>query len=206
MSAVRLTSRERGAALLTAILLVALVSSLAASMVWQQWRAVQVESAERARTQSAWILAGALDWARLILREDAKSGGATTLSDPWATPLAEARLSSFLASDQARTDDAPEAFLAGQITDAQARYNLRNLVGDDGNILPAELAVAKRLFESIGVAPDLADRLAAGCATPSPGRARKAARPRPRCCRAPSRSWAGSGSIRTPSVAWHRSS
>lgn len=162
MSAVRLTSRERGAALLTAILLVALVSSLAASMVWQQWRAVQVESAERARTQSAWILAGALDWARLILREDAKSGGATTLSDPWATPLAEARLSSFLASDQARTDDAPEAFLAGQITDAQARYNLRNLVGDDGNILPAELAVAKRLFESIGVAPDLADRLASG--------------------------------------------
>ena len=162
MSAVRLTSRERGAALLTAILLVALVSSLAASMVWQQWRAVQVESAERARTQSAWILAGALDWARLILREDAKAGGPTTLSDPWATPLAEARLSSFLASDQARTDDAPEAFLAGQIIDAQARYNLRNLVGDDGNILPAELTAAKHLFESIGVSPDLADRLASG--------------------------------------------
>lgn len=162
MSTARPAPRERGAALLTAILLVALVSSLAASMVWQQWRAVQVESAERARSQSAWILAGALDWARLILREDAKSGGATTLSDPWATPLAEARLSSFLASDQARTDDAPEAFLAGQITDAQARYNLRNLVGDDGNIMPTELAVAKRLFESIGVATDLADRLASG--------------------------------------------
>ena len=32
-------------------------------MVWQQWRAVQVEAAERARTQAAWILTGALDWA-----------------------------------------------------------------------------------------------------------------------------------------------
>ena len=64
-------SRQRGAALLTAMIIVALVATLAGSMVWQQWRAIQVEAAERARTQSAWILSGALDWARLILREDA---------------------------------------------------------------------------------------------------------------------------------------
>ena len=154
--------QQRGAALLTAMLIVVLVSSLASAMVWQQWRAVQVESAERARTQSAWILSGALDWARLILREDALSGGATTLSEPWATPLAEARLSSFLAADKSSTDDGPEAFLSGQITDAQARYNLRNLIGDDGKVVPAELAGARRLFESVGVAPDQADRLASG--------------------------------------------
>jgi general secretion pathway protein K len=154
--------RQRGAALLTAMLIVVLVSSLASAMVWQQWRAVQVESAERARTQSAWILCGALDWARLILREDAKSGGATTLSDPWATPLAEARLSSFLAADKTSTDDGPEAFLSGQITDAQARYNLRNLVRDDGMVVPEELAAARRLVEAVGVAPSIADRLAAG--------------------------------------------
>ena len=162
MSAYRSRPQQRGAALLTAMLIVVLVSSLASAMVWQQWRAVQVESAERARTQSAWILSGALDWARLILREDAKSGGATTLSEPWATPLAESRLSSFLAADKTSTDDGPEAFLSGQITDAQARYNLRNLVGDDGMVVPAELAAARRLFESSGVAPDLADRIASG--------------------------------------------
>jgi len=86
--------------LLTAMLVVVLVSTLASAMVWQQWRAVQVEAAERARTQAGWILTGALDWARLILREDARSGGATTLSEPWATPLAEARLSTFLAADK----------------------------------------------------------------------------------------------------------
>ena len=153
---------QQGAALLTAMLIVVLVSSLASAMVWQQWRAVQVESAERARTQSAWILSGALDWARLILREDALSGGPTTLSDPWATPLAEARLSSFLATDKNSTDDAPEAFLSGQITDAQARYNLRNLVGDDGTVVPAQQAAVRRLFESVGVAPELADRVANG--------------------------------------------
>src|SRR5450755_2208353 len=121
-------SRQAGAALLTAMIIVALVATLATSMIWQQWRAVQVEAAERARTQSAWILSGALDWARLILREDARNGNIDHLGEPWAVPLAEARLSTFLAVDKSNTDDAPDAFLSGAITAAQARYNLTNLV------------------------------------------------------------------------------
>ncbi|HVK33452.1 MAG TPA: type II secretion system minor pseudopilin GspK, partial [Burkholderiaceae bacterium] len=92
---------QRGAAMLVALLILTLVSTLATGMVWQQWRAIQIESAERARTQAAWILSGALDWARLILREDARErGGADLLGEPWAVPLAEARLSTFLAADR----------------------------------------------------------------------------------------------------------
>jgi general secretion pathway protein K len=152
---------QRGAALLTAMIIVALVATLATSIVWQQYRAVQVEAAERARAQSAWILSGALDWARIILREDARTGGADHLGEPWATPLAEARLSTFLAADENNTDGAPEAFLAGSITDAQARYNLRNLV-DNGEIVPGELAVLQRLCEAAGVSSGAAQRIAAG--------------------------------------------
>jgi general secretion pathway protein K len=154
-------SSQRGAALLTALVIVTLVVTLAASMIWQQWRAVQVETAERARMQSAWILSGALDWARLILREDARSGRPTALTEPWALPLAEARLSTFLAADTANAEDAPDAFLSGRIVDAQSRYNLTNLV-QDGKIVAAELLVAQRLFENIGVAADLARRIAEG--------------------------------------------
>jgi hypothetical protein len=43
---------------------------------------VEVEAAERARIQSAWILIGALDWSRLILIEDSRAGGATTWPSP----------------------------------------------------------------------------------------------------------------------------
>ena len=57
---------QQGAALLTAMVIVTLVATLASAMVWQQWRAVQVESAERARAQALWILDGAIDWARLV--------------------------------------------------------------------------------------------------------------------------------------------
>ena len=152
---------QRGAALLIAMIILALIATMASAMVWQQWRAVQVEAAERARVQSAWILSGALDWARLILREDARNGGADHLGEPWATPLAEARLSTFLAVDKSNTDDGPEAFLSGSITDAQSRYNLRNLV-DAGQIVPAERAVLQRLFESIAVPSELAARIASG--------------------------------------------
>jgi general secretion pathway protein K len=154
-------SRQRGAALLTAMVIVTFVATLAAAMVWQQWRAVRVEAAERARMQAAWILAGALDWARLILREDARSGGADHLGEPWAVPLAEARLSTFLAADKDNTDDAPDAFLSGAISDAQARYNLRNLYdAASAKVVPAELAVLKRLCDTAGVSADVADRLA----------------------------------------------
>ena len=73
-------ARQAGAALLTAMLTVALVASLAAGALWQQWRSVEVEAAERARVQSLWLLTGALDGARLILREDSRSGGAVFLS------------------------------------------------------------------------------------------------------------------------------
>jgi general secretion pathway protein K len=154
--------QQRGAAILMAMIIVTLVVTLAAGMVWQQWRAVQVEAAERARTQSAWILGGALDWARLILREDARSDRPTALSEPWAVPLAEARLSTFLAADRDNAEDAPDAFLSGAIVDAQARYNLRNLIDPQGKVLATELAALERLCLTIGVAADVATRIAEG--------------------------------------------
>lgn len=154
----------RGAALLVAMVLLTVVATLASGMVWQQWKGVQVETSERARAQSGWILQGALDWARLILREDARSGRATSLNEPWATPLAEARLSTFLAVDRDNNSDAdagPEAFLAGSISDAQARYNLRNLLVD-GKVAPAQLLMLQRLCASVGLGSDSAAQLANG--------------------------------------------
>ena len=148
--------RQRGAALLAAMLTVTLVAGFAAAALWQQWRAVEVESAERTRVQSGWLLLGALDWSRLILVEDGRGSSADHLAEPWAVPLEEARLSTFLAADKnvAQFDDASvdttNAFLSGQITDMQARLNLRNLLGDDTQGKAAQRQLA-RLFERLGL-------------------------------------------------------
>jgi general secretion pathway protein K len=146
--------RERGAALLMAMLTVALVATFAAAALWQQWRSIEVEGAERARIQSDWILTGALDWARLLLREDGKAGGPDYLGEPWAVPLQEARLSSFLAADNnASTDTGPDvldAFLSGQVTDLQSFLNVTNLV-DAGKVSAPDLQTFLRLFELLGL-------------------------------------------------------
>ncbi len=142
---------QGGAAILTAMLTVVLVASLASATLWQQWRGVEVEAAERSRTQSAWVLVGALDWARLILREDGRKGGADHLAEPWAVPLAQARLSTFLAADRSdvlAAEETQAAFLSGQIVDLQSRLNITNLVVDGQPDPIAQLAF-KRLFGAL---------------------------------------------------------
>ncbi len=155
---------QRGAALLVAMLVLTLVGTLAAGMIWQQARAIGVESAERTRAQAAWILTGALDLGRVLLRLDARTPGVDHLNEVWATRLEEASLSSMLAQDRDNNAEAaPEAFLSGSIRDAQDRYNLRNLVdAATHKIVPAELEALMRLCEIAAVAPETAQTLAAG--------------------------------------------
>jgi general secretion pathway protein K len=143
-----------------AMLTVALVATLASAALWRQWRNVEVEASERSRMQAGWILIGALDWARLILREDARAGGPDHLGEPWSVPLQESRLSAFLAMDSGQADTNDDVFLSGQITDAQARMNVRNLVADGKASEPDQQAFS-RLFELLGLEPAELDTMAA---------------------------------------------
>ena len=170
MTRAAIARRQGGAALLLAMIIVTLVATLAAAMTWRQSRAVQVEAGERARAEASWILLGALDWARLILREDALANQSGTnwdhLGEVWAVPLAEARLSTFLAAGgggAASDDDSgPEAFLSGHIEDAQSRYNLYNLVLATQQTLPVERATLARLCATVGAPTNTADLIIAG--------------------------------------------
>jgi len=180
------TRSQRGAALISAMLVVTLVATLASVALWQQWRHVEVETAERQRVQSSWLLNGALDWSRLILREDALAGANTGsaatdhLAEPWALPLKEAKLSAFLAQDQQLREGDPEVFLSGQITDAQSRINLTNWieVSDNKGIpqfnQPMQLALV-RLFNVLGLPLLELERLAQAWRTAS--QAAKLAKP-----------------------------
>ncbi len=139
-----------------AMITVALVATLAAAAMWRQWRGVEVEAAERARVQSAWILTGALDWGRLILagdlREDRNRGfDADHLGEPWAVPLAEARLSTFLAAGEAGAEMDRDAFLSGQVTDLQSRLNVMNLVAGRAQDQLLALTRFTRLFELLNL-------------------------------------------------------
>lgn len=148
--------KNQGAALLTAMLTLVLVATLAAGAAGQQWRSVETERAERMRGQAGWLLIGALDWARLILREDARSGGPDHLGEPWAIALQESRLTSFLAADATSAallaDQADDnVFLSGQLQDMQSRLNAYNLVEGGGRISPAAQASFAKLFDLLNL-------------------------------------------------------
>jgi len=156
---------QSGAALLAAMLTVMLVATFAAAALWQQWRASEVEGAERARVQAAWVLIGALDWSRLILSEDGRAGGPDHLGEPWAVPLEEARLTSFLSAEKNvasdNLDGLPDAFLSGRIVDAQSKLNVLSLV-DGGKPVPASVATFTRLFNLLGLPLSELNRMTAG--------------------------------------------
>ena len=181
----RQSHSSRGAALLAAMLTVSLVAMLAAGAAWQQWRTVEVESTERQHAQAQWLLHGALDWARIILREDARSGNADAptdhLAEPWAIPLQEARLSTFLAANSTSSvgnksvtngsstfsntfsEDAltQEVYLSGQIIDLQARMNVSNLL-QGSQIDLKSLQAFERLFEALSLPTAQLNTLAQG--------------------------------------------
>jgi general secretion pathway protein K len=151
-----MTRRQNlGAALLSAMLTVTLVAAFAAAALWQQWRSVEVEIAERGRVQVAWLLIGALDWSRLILRIDGRAATTDHLAEPWAVALQESRLSTFLAADKNNTggltaEEQVDAFLSGGMVDAQSKLNVYNLI-DANQVSPVQLAAFKKLFEHLNL-------------------------------------------------------
>lgn len=160
---VRPRHTQGGAVLLLALLAVALIMVLLASVLSRQSKLIHIESAERERQQAMWLMQGAMDWARLILREDARSGTADHLSEPWAVPLQESRLSGFLATQSgAREASKPldeEVVLSGGIEDAQGRFNLTNLLQGQQIDTQARAQLA-RLFGLLGLPADRAEDLA----------------------------------------------
>lgn len=156
--------RQRGAAIVTAMLIAALAAVMVTTMFWQQWAAIAREQTARNQTQARWILLGAIDWARIILRADGQSSTVDYLGEPWSVPLAEARLSTFLAAHGQDTAGLPDAWMEGRIVDAQSRFNLRD-IAPSGAINDVALAAFTRLCASLqlpaSVATDIADGVAA---------------------------------------------
>ena len=154
---------QSGAAILLALLIMTLVATLAAGMVWLQWRGIEVETAERARTQAEWLLNASLDWGNLILKSQTRNGQVEDdLGQPWATPLAETKLSSFLSADGNHVSDGgPEAYLSGQITDADGKYNVYNILLDTKSKLD-EINRLGMICTAIGIPASTANTIGAG--------------------------------------------
>jgi general secretion pathway protein K len=147
--------RQRGVAVITALLLTTLAISIVASLFWQQQVQVRSMENQRLHLQTRWILRGALDWSTLVLRQDAYDNPRyTALTHVWATPLAETRLDQYIERERIE-GEVFDASLSGNIVDATSRYNLRNLARGTA-IDAAQLAIFQRLLTNLQLNPALA--------------------------------------------------
>ena len=151
--------RQRGVAVITALLLTTLAVTIVASLFWQQQVQVRSMENQRLQLQTRWILRGALDLSRLVLNQDLlDSPNFTQINGVWATPLEETRLDDYIERERQQGENF-NATLSGRMVDAQSRYNLANLAA--GRIVNAdELTVFQRLLDNLKLDSSLAQPVA----------------------------------------------
>jgi len=152
----RRATRSRGAALVTALLIVALATTVVATLFVRENVTVRSVENRLSLSQTRWIERAALDWAKVILRADARSGIVDHLGEPWAVPVAETRLDETVTAGARIGDASRSAMLAGQVIDAQSRLNL-NSVAQNGQPAPEQLAALRKLLALLDLPETLAD-------------------------------------------------
>jgi general secretion pathway protein K len=133
-------------ALVTALLVVAMATVAAVAMATRQHIDVR-RTGNLVHGEQAYAYALAAEsWARVTLRRDARESDYDSFDEDWATALPPIAVEGGLVS--------------GKVEDLQGRFNLNNLVGEDGKASEADRAYFIRLLELLGLEKSLADILA----------------------------------------------
>ncbi|MGC2456454.1 MAG: type II secretion system minor pseudopilin GspK [Gallionellaceae bacterium] len=152
------SNRQDGVAILMVLLIVALATSLAVYMMTQQdlWQR-QLES-QFDRAQARRIGIAAIDWARAVLADDARSSSTDNEDEMWALRLPAMPVEN--------------GEVTGVIEDRQGLFNLNNLVRNGATSAP-DVAQFQRLLGLLGLpgelVPALADWMDADSETQYPG-------------------------------------
>lgn len=144
--AARNPARQRGVALITAILITALVSSVALSLAWDNALDMRRTMTLLYRDQAVHVALGAESWVQSILRDDLSETDTDHLGEIWASDLPALPVQS----------DAVQGQLFGSIEDLQGRFNVNNLIDQNGEIDEFSLEQFQRLLQVLDVDPRFA--------------------------------------------------
>ena len=142
--------RQRGVALIIALVLVALATILATKLSFEGFLELRRTTGVMAAEQALHFGLGAEALAADALFQDAQtSGGTTTLAGPWAQPTLPLPI-----TPDNNPEGEPIGTLQGALEDLQGRFNLNSLarLGTDGVTQdPLPLQQFQRLLASVGV-------------------------------------------------------
>ncbi|MDO9342629.1 type II secretion system minor pseudopilin GspK [Pseudomonas pergaminensis] len=131
-------AKQRGMAIISALLIAAVVAVLAGAMLTRQTVFTRSLEAEQLRIQGQWLLEGGLERSRQLLWDARQKDVLTRLDQPWAL--------------------AQRGAFEGRIEDEQGKFNLRNLVNRQ-QVDTEQLQRFERLCRLIGVDPAVSRRI-----------------------------------------------
>ena len=137
---------NRGVALITAMLITALTGSLAAGLAWNNALDVRRTMVLLFHEQGMQVALGAESWIRNILRDDGIDSQTDHLGELWASELPGLPVE----------NDSVQGAVTGKIEDLQGRFNVNNLIDQNGQLDTAVLEQFEYLLEILGIDPRFA--------------------------------------------------
>ena len=132
-------AKQQGMAIISALLIAAVVAVIAAGMLTRQSVATRALEADQHRVQGRWVVLGGLEISRQLLWDARQRDPLTRLDQPWAQRL---EVQGF----------------EGRLEDEQGKFNLRNLVANE-RVDEAQIQAFGRLCELIGISAGLSQRI-----------------------------------------------
>ena len=132
-------AKQQGMAIISALLIAAVVAVIAAGMLTRQSVATRALEADQHRVQGRWVVQGGLEISRQLLWDARQRDPLTRLDQPWAQRL---EVQGF----------------EGRLEDEQGKFNLRNLVANE-RVDEAQIQAFGRLCELIGISAGLSQRI-----------------------------------------------
>ena len=135
-------AREKGVALITAMIVMALATIVAADLAWDNALDIRRTTMLLYRDQAVQVALGAENWVASILRQDLQDTETDHLAELWASELPPLPI------------DGGEVF--GVVEDLQGRFNVNNLIDGNGEVHEESLEQFQRLLEALELDPRFA--------------------------------------------------
>lgn len=135
--------RQRGVALITAMLLMALITTLTYSLKWDNELDLRRTYVSMFREEAIQAALGAESWVLTILRQDAEDSQTDHLGEIWA--------SEFPVLPVGGPGDSIQGEIYGELTDLQGRFNINNLIDGNGELDQASFEQFQRLLIALGL-------------------------------------------------------
>lgn len=137
------SDKQRGVALISALVVVALATTAAVSMTTSQHLGMRRAENMISRDQAYQYLVGAEQWVGVLLKRDAEESETDHLDEAWAQTLPPLPVDG--------------GSLSGKLTDMSGRVNINEVTSADGAVDSTQLERLRALIEALELSKELLD-------------------------------------------------